>query len=250
MMTVPDNDIAKQMGFTPGTQVKEYDYYYKCYQWAEGMPIIVDRNGDGTFTDDDKKIYNTDPKWSGSFSTTLSYKGWDLSASLYTKQGMWVNSAFYGEYLDYSQRGRTRLVVDNYIPAGTLLDCDGINPDGTYINPVYQEKTHYGSYPFPNYGGSNGFASTSNWISGDGAAAVNKYADASYVKVKNITLGYTFPKKWTEKFGCSYLRLYCTVTNPFVWTDYKGFDPEWASADLDQDGPSTVTWQFGANIKF
>ena len=133
---------------------------------------------------------------------------------------------------------------------GTLIDCDGINPDGTYINPVYQEKTHYGSYPFPNYGGSNGFASTSNWISGDGAAAVNKYADASYVKVKNITLGYTFPKKWTEKFGCSYLRLYCTVTNPFVWTDYKGFDPEWASADLDQDGPSTVTWQFGANIKF
>ena len=250
MMTVPDNQVAKDNGFTPGTQVKEYDYYYKCYQWAEGMPIIVDRNGDGSFTDDDKRIYNTDPKWSGSFSTTLSYKGWDLSASLYTKQGMWVNSAFYGEYLDYSQRGRTRLVVDNYIPAGTLIDCDGVNPDGTYINPVYQERTHYGSYPFPNYGGNNGFASTSNWISGDGAAAVNKYADASYVKVKHITLGYTFPKKWTEKFGCSYLRLYCTVTNPFVWTDYKGFDPEWASADLDQDGPSTITCQFGANIKF
>lgn len=250
MMTVPNNEIAIQSGFTPGTKVKEYEYYYKCYQWAEGMPIIVDRNGDGKFDDSDKKIYNTDPKWTGSFSTTLSYKGWDLSASLYTKQGMWVNSAFYGEYLDYSQRGRTRLVVDNYIPAGTLIDCDGINPDGTYINPVYQEKTHYGSYPFPNSGGSNGFAATSNWLSGDGAAAVNKYADASYVKVKNITLGYTFPKKWTEKFGCSFLRLYCTVTNPFVWTSYKGFDPEWASADLDQDGPSTVTWQFGANIKF
>ena len=139
-----------------------------------------------------------------------------------------------------------KLNVDWYIPAGTLIDADGINPDGTYINPVYQETTHYGSYPFPNNAAGNGGVGAANqWL--DGA---NKYVDASYVKIKNITLGYTFPKKWTEKFGCSYLRLYCTVTNPFVFTDYKGFDPEWAGADLDQDGPSTVTWQFGANIKF
>lgn len=58
------------------------------------------------------------------------------------------------------------------------------------------------------------------------------------------------PKTWTSKFGCSHLRLYCTVTNPFVFTDYKGYDPEWASASNDNDGPSTVTWQFGASIRF
>lgn len=245
-MTVPDNEIARLMGFTPGSTVKEYDYYYKCYGWTEGLPIIVDRNGDGTFTDEDKRIYNSDPKWTGSFSTTLSYKNWDLSATLYTKQNYYVNSAFLGEYLGWNDRGRMKLDVDYYIPAGTLIDCDGINADGTYINPVYQETTHYGSYPFPNNAAGNGGTGANNqWL--DGA---NKYVDASYVKIKNITLGYTFPKKWTEKFGCSYLRLYCTVTNPFVFTDYKGFDPEWAGADLDQDGPSTVTWQFGANIKF
>ena len=245
-MTVPDTEIARLKGFTPGETVKEYDYYYECYGWTEGLPIIVDRNGDGTFTDDDKKIYNADPKWTGSFSTTLSYKNWDLSATLYTKQNYYVNSAFLGEYLGWNDRGRMKLDVDYYIPAGTLVDCDGINPDGTYINPVYQETTHYGSYPFPNNAAGNGGVGANNtWL--DGA---NKYVDASYVKIKNITLGYTFPKKWTEKFGCSYLRLYCTVTNPFVFTDYKGFDPEWAGADLDQDGPSTVTWQFGANIKF
>ena len=244
-MTVPDTEIARLMGFTPGETVKEYDYYYTCYGWTEGLPIIVDRNGDGTFNDDDKKIYNMDPKWTGSFSTSLSYKNWDLSATLYTKQNYWVSSAFYGEYLGINDRGRMKLDVDFYIPAGTLIDCDGVNPDGTYINPVYQQTTHYGSYPFPNNAAANSGTGSSYWLDG-----TNKYVDASYVKIKNITLGYTFPKQWTEKFGCSYLRLYCTVTNPFVWTDYKGFDPEWAGADLDQDGPSTVTWQFGANIKF
>lgn len=71
-----------------------------------------------------------------------------------------------------------------------------------------------------------------------------------FVKVKNITLGYTFPKKWINKIGISHLRLYCTVTNPFVWTDYKGFDPEWAGGGAENDGPSTVTWEFGASLKF
>ena len=244
-MTVPNTEIARLKGFTPGQTVKEYDYYYQCYGWTEGLPIIVDRNGDGTFNDDDKKIYNMDPKWTGSFSTTLSYKNWDLSATLYAKQNYWVSSDFYGEYLGINDRGRMKLDVDFYIPAGTLIDCDGVNPNGTYINPVYQQATHYGSYPFPNNAAANSGTGSSYWLDG-----TNKYVDASYVKVKNITLGYTFPKQWTEKFGCSFLRLYCTVTNPFVWTKYKGFDPEWAGADLDQDGPSTVTWQFGANIKF
>jgi hypothetical protein len=74
--------------------------------------------------------------------------------------------------------------------------------------------------------------------------------DASYVKVKNITLGYTFPKQVLKKCHLQKLRLYCTVTNPFVWSDYKGFDPEWAGSALKNDGPSTITYQFGASIKF
>ena len=138
-----------------------------------------------------------------------------------------------------------KLNVDYYIPAGTLIDCDGVNPDGSYINPVYQETTNYGKYPFPNNGASNGGIGNPNWL-----ASTNKYVDASYVKIQNITLGYTFPKMWMDKIGVQRLRLYCTVTNPFVWTKYKGFDPEWADASLRNDGPSTITWQFGANLKF
>ena len=68
--------------------------------------------------------------------------------------------------------------------------------------------------------------------------------------MKYITLGYTFPKKWLSPWRCSNLRLYFTVTNPFVITSYKGFDPEWSGASRSQDGPSTITYQVGASIQF
>lgn len=245
IMTVPNTEIAIQKGFTPGQQVKESTYYYQCYGLVEGNPIIIDRNGDGNFDDNDKKLYKSDPDWTGSFTSNLQWKNLDFSFSIYAKQNYTVFSNFYQEYLNLADRGRMKLNVDWYIPAGTLLDCDGINADGTFINPRYQEFTHYGALPFPNEGVSYNGLGSNYWL-----GQTNSYTDASFVKVKHITLGYTFPKKWISKFGCSHLRLYCTVTNPFVFTSYKGYDPEWAGASLSEDGPSTVTWQFGASIKF
>lgn len=248
-MVVPNHQVAIDHGFTPGQTVKSSDYYYACYGWIEGNPIIRDVDGNGAFDDRDKKVYSKDPAWTGSLSTTLTWNNWDLSATLYTKQNYTIDSDFYGEYLNYGDRGRVKLKMDNYVPSGTLLNVDGVNADGTYINPVYSGATHYGSYPMINNGTANGGLGTPLWTGQDGDG-VNRIADASYVKIKNITLGYTFPQKWMNKIRVKSLRLYCTVTNPFVFTDYKGFDPEWADADLDQDGPSTVTWQFGGSIKF
>lgn len=244
-MIVPDHEIARQMGYTPGEEVKESEYYNKCYGLIEGNPIIKDANGDGRYNDSDKKIYRSDPKWTGSFTSNLSYKNWDLSFSIYAKQKFTIFSNFYNEYLNIGNRGQARLEMDWYIPAGVMIDCDGQNPDGTYINPVYQETTHYGSYPFPNNATNNDGLGTPNWH-----GSTNSYVDASFVKVKHITLGYSVPKNLLKKVGCSQLRLYCTVTNPFVFTDYKGYDPEWAATSMNNDGPSTITWQFGANIKF
>ena len=244
-MIVPDHEIARIQGFTPGTSVPEYEYYYKCYGLIEGNPIIKDVDGDGRLTDTDKKIYKSDPDWTGSISSNLQYKNWDFSFSIYTKQNFTIYSNFYNDYLNINNRATMRLNADWYIPAGTLIDCDGINPDGTYINPVYQEKTHYGSYPFPNVAVGNGGVGTPNWL-----GSTNSFTSGSYVKVKHITLGYTLPKAWLQKIGCTNFRIYCTVTNPFVITKYKGYDPEWATASNSNDGPSTVTWQLGANIKF
>ena len=245
-MKVPNTAAAIEAGLTPGTTMKEYDFFYQVYKLHEGEPWVVDQDGNGIIDENDRRIKSMDPDWTGSMTSNLSYKNWDFSFSLYAKQGYKVYSNFMSEYLNLGDRGRMRLQEDWYIPAGTLIDADGYNEDGTYINPVYQTSTHYGSYPFPNYGGTS---------SGTGAHYpywnISKcIQDASFLKVKNITLGYTFPKAWINKFGCKHLRLYFTVTNPFVFTKYDGFDPEWADAALKNDGPSTITYQIGANIKF
>ena len=246
LMTVPDNQAATSKGFTPGEQVREYDYYYKVYGWKEGQPIIRDTNGDGVISTADREWKRTDPTWTGSLTSNLSWKNWDFSFNLYTKLGAYVYSNFINEYADWSDRGRNRLNMDYYIPAGALLDCDGVMDDGIYINPVYQQTTKYGDYPFPNFGGdgSGVGVNASEWNE------ARSFVNASFLKVKNITLGYTFPRSWLTPWGCSYLRLYFTVTNPIVFSSYKGFDPEWAGASLKNDGPSTVTYQVGASIKF
>ncbi len=246
-MVVPDNIAAKNAGLTPGSTMKEYDYFYKVYGLTEGQPWVVDQNGDGNIDPEDRSIQSMDPDWTGSFTSNLSWKNWDFSFSLYAKVGYKVYSSFLtSNILDLGDRGRQKLNMDWYIPAGTLVDCDGLNEDGTYINPKYQESTHYGEYPFPNNGGSSSGVGrqASEWNQAKGISS------ASFMKVKNITLGYTFEKNFLNKFGCKHLRLYATVTNPFVFTGYKGFDPEWAHAGVKQDGPSTINYQVGASIKF
>lgn len=247
-ITVPNNDAAVKAGFTPGEQVRSCDYYHKIYGWSEGMPIIKDNDGNGVINADDKMILGSqDPSWTGNISSTLQYKDWDFSFSIYTKQNFTVYSNTLADTYDYAYRGWNKIAMDYYIPAGTLIDCDGVNDDGTIINPVYQETTHYGSFPFPNSSITNNGAGASYEKNVYNALAVDK---TSYWKVKNITLGYTFPKKWLTPWGCQYLRLYVNITNPFVITKYKGFDPEWADAAKKNDGPSTVTYQIGASIKF
>mgnify|MGYP003290306217 CR=1 FL=1 len=244
-MTVPDTKIAKDKGFTPGTAVKEADYYYTCYGWTEGQPIIRDVDGDGKFSAVDKKIYSSDPKLTGSLTSTLTWNGIEFSFNLYGKYGQTVASEFYGEYLNYSDRGRMRMNMDYYIPAGTLIDCDGIADNGTYINPVFQTTTHYGSYPLPNNAGAYNGIGNDYWLNG-----CNKLTDASFLKIKYITLAYSLPKKYLDKIHMSKLRIYCTVNNPAVFTKYRGFDPEWANASLQNDAPSTITTQIGLNLKF
>ena len=53
-----------------------------------------------------------------------------------------------------------------------------------------------------------------------------------------------------SKAGIRNLRVYMNILNPFCFTNYKGFDPEWASQNLQNGGPASVTYQFGVNLKF
>jgi TonB-linked SusC/RagA family outer membrane protein len=86
--------------------------------------------------------------------------------------------------------------------------------------------------------------------------------DGSFLRLQNITAGYTFPKKWTRKFACENLRLYGTLNNVAVWTNYSGYDPEVSSAvrggsvsgltpGVDYSTyPKSFSWTCGIQINF
>lgn len=208
-------------------------------KWYEGQYAVNDWNNDGKINDEDKQIYGcTDPTWTGSLSSTMTYKGFDFSFMLYTKQGQWSRSYFHEQYMNYGDRGRQKMNFDYYIPAGTPV----LDPTTGEVTTLTEARM--GSHPYPNNTDPSGGGYYSS-----GSDAV-RYHKTSFVKVKNITLGYTFQKEWMSKLFVKYLRLYVNVVNPFCFTNYEGFDPEWASANLTNGGPASVTYQIGANIKF
>lgn len=187
------------------------------------------------------------PNWTGSLTSNMTYKNFDFSFSIYTKQGGMVESPFMAEFTNYKDRGRNKLKMDYYIPAGTPV----LNADGSGYTLI--TEAHYGSYPYPTNTASNNYGGGLGWGTDKQTTYVgNSYVDNSYVRVKNITLGYSFSQKLLSKIGVDYLRLYVNVLNPFTFTSYKGFDPEWADAELSDGtgGPSTRTYQIGINLKF
>lgn len=167
------------------------------------------------------------PEWTGGFSTNLRYKSFDLSASLFTRQGVQVYSPFHEEFTNLMDRGRSRLNVDYYMVP----------------NPVTSEN-YTNAYPMPQNVGTF-------WREENNAGEQPGYfRDASFVKVQNIVLGYTLPQPLLERIRMRNLRVYANVLNPFVFTDYDGFDPEWADEGLNDTGNAFVTYQLGVNVQF
>lgn len=84
--------------------------------------------------------------------------------------------------------------------------------------------------------------------------------DASYIRLKNISLGYTFDSKVLKKLHLQSLRVYCNLQNICTWTKYKGYDPEVGASTQDSSGlvygldygryPSPKVYSFGLNVSF
>ena len=81
-------------------------------------------------------------------------------------------------------------------------------------------------------------------------------ADGSYLRMQNLTLGYTFPKKWVSKLNLSRIRLYAQMSNVFTITGYEGLDPEMNSSSDRNKGQDFGAYGmprqylFGINIDF
>lgn len=194
------------------------------YNMKPGEARPKDLNGDGKFdADNDRKVLgNSDPDWSGSFTSNLKYGNWDLFVNVITSQGVYVMSSFHDNFADVNDRGRMKLDFDNwFVPtngAGLPVQASNENPRPRFSGA---------------YWGSN--------------FAFNK--DASFVKVKNIAVGYTLNDDVLSKLNIKSCRIYANVLNPFVFTEYDGWDPEWAAAGLGVGRPSSTTYQLGLSLK-
>lgn len=217
------------------------------YKQKEGEGRIKDFDNNGIDPDDRRVQGHADPSWTGSFTSNLNYKGFDFSFTVYTQQGTYVYSPFIAEFTNYNDRGRQKLKMDYYVPAGARL----IGDDGLF----YTLQTSINNQSRPTPYTNNGAISNSGpyWQQGKLTAKEmpGAWVDADFIKVRNITLGYTLPQKLINRVGVEKLRVYANVLNPFVWTDYEGFDPEWADASLNRaGGPATITYQFGVSLSF
>lgn len=199
-------------------------------QALEGTAKVKDLNGDGNIDiDNDMTVLGSPaPDWIGTFSTNFRFRNWDLSATVYTKQGVFLYSPFHGEFTDFNSK--------------VILDV----PYYLRENPI-SEARYSNTYPQPSYTGQYWGEDSEDY----GFPGFNK--DASFVRVQNITLGYNFNPGILSKFRVSELRIYANALNPFLFTDYDGFDPEWAGAGMsgvDATNTSYAVYQLGANIKF
>ncbi|WP_378187347.1 SusC/RagA family TonB-linked outer membrane protein [Aquimarina sp. W85] len=203
------------------------------YGQEEGQAKVVDVNNDQQITDEDRVVLgNSDPDWSGSWFTKLRVGSFDLSASIVTNQGVLAYSPFHEDATNTRQRGRQKLDVDVYIPrnsGGLPYQPSNMYPQGRNEGPYYLER--------------DGIE-----INGD-RFGVGFYRDASFVKVKNIALGYTLDSDALERIKIKSCRIYVNVLNPFVFTDYDGFDPEWATSGFELGRVASVTYQLGVNLK-
>lgn len=196
------------------------------YGQLPGEARVKDLNNDGKIDgNNDRAILgNYDPKWTGSLTTSLKVKQFDFSLSLITNQGMTVFSDFHNNFADVNDRGRQKLdLKDWYVPANGA----GVPEQFSNTNPLPRAAGVY-------------------YTNND----VAFYKDASFVKIQNIAFGYSFNQELLNKLKIKNLRLYVNVLNPFVFTNYEGYDPEWATASLAINRVASTTIQMGLSLKF
>jgi len=181
---------------------------------------VIDQDGNGQIDNRDNVFTNTDPDWYGSVNTSLSYKVFELFVDVFIVQGATrLNTVLAnGELWKGSVNGiRTKYYTPEF-------------PSTAYPRP--KPDTHLHLFPF----------------------AVR---DASYVRLRTVSLGYTFPQKMLEKSSLSNVNLYITGTNLFTATEFRSYSPEQDLIIVDDDTgnqftafPETRNFTFGLKLGF
>jgi TonB-linked SusC/RagA family outer membrane protein len=214
-----------------GQSVKSYYDYKSAGIWQLGDSVaaksfgqlpgsvrVVDQNGDGVISSatgkDDRVVVGTQlPNFTMGMTNRVSYKNLDLSFLMYYRNGTtYNNNLLNGTMGDYTNNRYNHIVLNYWTKNNPTNDYYGVGVAQPYKSAIY-------------------------------------YENASFLRISDITIGYTMPKAKLDKWGMDRMRLYVQVTNPFIFTKYHGMDPEYNSSTYIDDVP-TVIYTFGVNIGF
>jgi len=183
----------------------------QVYGRRPGQIRIVDQNGDGKIDQNDRVILGTSfPRWTGSATTRLDWKGIDASVMAVVRLGFMVHDELYTSQSTLAGR-YNNVSVDYWTPT---------NPSNTEPRPNAAQEN-------PDFGGARG------------------YEEGSFVRIRTLTLGYTIPGDhlgWTRARS---LRIYATALDPFLFTKFRGIDPE---SRTDPGVPSYRTLMMGVTL--
>jgi len=213
-----------------------------------------DVNNDGKIDENDKtNIGSPLPKFTFGFSNTFNYKNFDLS--------IFINGSVGNKVMNYTSINLTSMTStwNNQIQEkiADRAQLAAIDPGKVYADGSawYNDITNvYVTNP----GTSTPRVAIGNTYNQN---ISSRYVeDGSYVRLKNIALGYTFPKSLIRKMYLENLRLYCNLQNVVTITGYDGYDPEIGASTTDANGyvfgldngryPMPFTCTFGINISF
>jgi hypothetical protein len=191
-----------------------------------GYPIIVDQNKDGQITTADIKMSNEVPKPYFGFGNTFNYKKFDLDIFLYSQLGIHK----YNYALSFANPSNLANLTSNSNHFAYDMWNSQTNPHGTLPGIAW----NLASVTLPG-----------------GCGTDIGYQDASFVRVRNITLGYTISGKNLGTIGLyvSNIRIYIDAQDPLTFTKFEGSDPEVDSNGLNGASfPQIRTFTVGAKI--
>ncbi len=219
-----------------------------------------DLNGDGTIDENDKtNIGSPMPKFTFGWTNTISYKDWDLSIFINGSYGNKVynylaqslthmNSAWTNQTDDVNDRAQLE-AIDSSIDYTNGRVVNGVTVYNWYDDVTnIQVKNADTSTPRASINDPN-----------DNDCVSDRYIeDGSYLRIKNITLGYTLKKEWVKKAKLENVRVYANIQNVATFTDYSGYDPEIGASTASSNVigldngryPSPTVWSVGLNVTF
>ncbi len=230
-------NLALRVGLPPSGTYVNY-VYNGLYQVGDNFTLdpngkpgdikIKDVNGDGKITPEDEVVVGSSiPKGWGSFWNYFRYKSVSLTIYSTYEYGQQLNNLTFTDlsYYNslYGNSGNVTVQGGNYwTPTNTNTNIPRPNSFGTSL------KTLPG---------------------GPGQGSSYSIQNASYLKIQHITLAYDFPTRLLDKIKVHSLNVYAQVLNPFLFTGYKGVDPDVAGADAANEiYPRYRTFLLGAKL--